>query len=185
MPENDSKQGHTPMFDPTKPIDMEILFKAQIDDLDEYLEAREKILRGDKKDVRIKTREFLPEIEGDLSNAVDALVKSAVKYGSSKKNSVLSMRIAFDLLDRKHKMVLTEHLPYEIIYNIAIFGKAMSAISNPFSGGLPVGMKMPTGEEIRQLDSKALEDMPQEVRQGLLEVITELKKKLEEGNAGF
>lgn len=180
-----------PALDFTKPIDMEIFFKAPLDDIDDYCQAREDYLRNllppeERKRAQLKTKDFLPETESSLTAAIQELIHSGRKFGMSKRTNVLSLRVAYDLVDKKHRMVLMERLPEEAIYTICIMGQAMKLLAQGMAGFHGMGsdkFELPTGTEIRELDPKALDDLPQEVRQQLLEVITELKKKLEDGNA--
>jgi hypothetical protein len=179
-------KDNTPLLDPAKPIDMEIFFKAPLDDIDEYCLARETFLKKQlppekQKNAKLKTEDFLPEINSGLTSA---LIDSSRKYGMSKRSNILSLRVAYDLVEKKDRTILMERLPEEAIYSIGVMGQAIKMIGQTMVG-FPGNGDMPTGEEIRQLDPKALEDMPAELRKQLLEVISELKKKLEEGGASY
>lgn len=182
MTENENT---TPKFPLDMPMEISAFFTAPLDDVDDYMEKRMEIVRnsrpeGEKKK-KLKISDALLRNEA-LDDAISALVESGTKYGASKNSNVLSIRVAFDLVDKKARMLVTEHLPWEAIYHTIAMGSVMRMFGGIAkrmgNGGFAGGTQMPDVGDMECISSEDLEGMPDDMKQQLKNALDALRKKL-------
>lgn len=129
-----------------KPITIHDLFHGNLDDLEEYFEQRMRktaihtktLTAGQKIGYYSDVRDVISDANFPGHDSMLAYVAHLVKYVGDKKCRQLGMKLAYDLLPRKDRMILGEHFSDQILYLVGmIIGVHIEAIKH-------IGKKYPS-----------------------------------------